>query len=386
MGECRNGRISAYCRIPWDNATKPKNTDWFVVRLLLSLHRTMTNSSKAPTAAAVSAVASAGAASNGTGSAAHPDADTNKPAASSSSSSSGDWSGGAGVLPGRAVVGPLLLMAITPTFAVVFFHVCAHHSGDFIEFGRRALAVAVAREQQHFSSSLDTGGHWSSGIVRMYGLAYYLMQQLYELWPDPWDGVTWQMIGCFCGAQLAFMRWMPGPVFTGNVTPAGHRPVYRANGVATFVVTLATLMVLDVTGLFDLCLVYDKFGNILSTMNVLALVLCSVLLIKGHVAPSGLDSGSTGSWVTDFYWGMELYPRIAGWDVKQFTNCRAGMMFWAVAVLSFCYKNMQLNQGQLQYGLAVSVALQLVYCSKFFYWEMGYMCRCVCCASVEKNV
>ena len=72
---------------------------------------------------------------------------------------------------------------------------------------------------------------------------------------------------------------------------------------------------------------------------------------------------------------MELYPRILGWDVKVFTNCRSGMMFWAVGIVSYCYKNMQLQEnGQIQYGMLASVAIQLVYITKFFYWEMGYMC------------
>jgi hypothetical protein len=33
-----------------------------------------------------------------------------------------------------------------------------------------------------------------------------------------------------------------------------------------------------------------------------------------------------------YYWGTELYPRIFGFDVKVFTNCRFGMMIWAVLV------------------------------------------------------
>lgn len=28
--------------------------------------------------------------------------------------------------------------------------------------------------------------------------------------------------------------------------------------------------------------------------------------------------------------GTELYPRIFGFDVKVFTNCRFGMMYWAL--------------------------------------------------------
>ena len=73
-------------------------------------------------------------------------------------------------------------------------------------------------------------------------------------------------------------------------------------------------------------------------------------------------------------WGMELMPRILGFDVKMFTNCRTGMMFWAVGIICFAHKNMELNDGVLSIGMAVNVILQLVYITKFFYWEMGYMC------------
>jgi Ergosterol biosynthesis ERG4/ERG24 family len=270
-----------------------------------------------------------------------------------------DWSGGAGILPGRETLGPLFLMAVTPVFAMVICRVFQQHHGNARQF---AETVWNEYTQQNVT----------------------LTQQVRQLWPDPFDlSTTWPMIGCFLVGELLLMRFIPGKQFIGNVTPNGHRPVYKANGMACYLITLISLMALDyyesvspTTG-FRMSLIYDKFGNILSTMNVLALVFCIFLLIKGYVAPSGKDSGTTGSLINDFYWGMELYPRVAGWDVKQFTNCRAGMMFWAVAIVSFCYKNMELNHGELQYGLAVSVALQLVYISKFFHWEMGYMCRCV---------
>lgn len=296
-----------------------------------------------------------------------------------------DWSGGAGVLPGRAAAGPLFLMAVTPVFAMVFFHVCAVHSGNFAQFFQ-SVAAAVR------NSSNKEGG-----------TPQPLWRVVYDLWPDPWDATTWRMVTAFLAFELLLLRALPGAAFAATVTPSGHRPVYTANGVPAYAVTLVALLALHHTGVFDAALIYDKFGNILATMNVVALAFCALLLVKGYVAPSSSssrlgsgnsDSGTTGSWITDFYWGMELYPRIFGWDVKQFTNCRAGMMFWAVAVLSFCYKNMQLNGGQLQYGLAVSVALQLVYCSKFFYWEMGYMCRysvkfqcrCCCCCVCDMCV
>jgi 7-dehydrocholesterol reductase len=142
----------------------------------------------------------------------------------------------------------------------------------------------------------------------------------------------------------------------------------------SYVCTLVTLITLSYFGVIRPALVYDKFGEILSSMNLFAFAFCFMLLVKGHIAPTNSDSGTNGNVVIDFYWGMELHPRILGWDVKMFTNCRMGMMFWAVGILCFAHKNMELNNGVLQIGMAVNVALQLIYISKFFFWEMGYMC------------
>ena len=40
-----------------------------------------------------------------------------------------------------------------------------------------------------------------------------------------------------------------------------------------------------------------------------------------------------------FLQGMELYPRIGKhFDIKVFTNCRFGMMSWAVLAVTYCIK------------------------------------------------
>ncbi|XP_062102696.1 7-dehydrocholesterol reductase-like [Humulus lupulus] len=40
--------------------------------------------------------------------------------------------------------------------------------------------------------------------------------------------------------------------------------------------------------------------------------------------------------------GMELYPRIGkNFDIKVFTNCRFGMMSWAVLAVTYCIKQLQ---------------------------------------------
>jgi 7-dehydrocholesterol reductase len=253
-----------------------------------------------------------------------------------------DWSGGKGILPGYELLGPLFLMAVTPVFSIVFYYVVAHMDGNFLAFAK---------------------------LCQENGPMVF-----YDIWPDAFDAETWKMIGVYMAFEAVLQRFFPAKEFHATITPNGNVPVYKANGMQSYLLTMVLLMAGAYYEVITPSKVYDKFGNILASMNVFAWVLCFVLLVKGHVAPSTTDSGSTGSWVFDFYWGMDLYPNILGWDVKMFTNCRAGMMFWAVGIICFAYKNQELNGGTLQLGMLVNVAVQIIYLSKFYYWEMGYMC------------
>jgi len=256
---------------------------------------------------------------------------------------SGDWSGGKGILPARETLGPLFLMATTPCFSIVFFHVCSVMNGNFLEFAKLCF---------------------SNG----------LFSTIYSVWPNPWDPTVWKMIFGFMAFELILQKYMPGKEFKATITPTGNVPIYKANGMASYVTTIVTLLTLTYMDIIRPAIVYDKMGEILSSMNVFAFLFCFMLLIKGHIAPTNSDAGSNGNIVIDFYWGMELMPRILGWDVKMFTNCRSGMMFWAVGIICFAHKNMELNDGILNIGMAVNVSLQLIYITKFFHWEMGYMC------------
>lgn len=150
-----------------------------------------------------------------------------------------------------------------------------------------------------------------------------------------------------------------------------YRPVYTDNGLASYILSLIALGGVYQVAPEYIFAVYDKMANICSTMNLFALAFVFVLMLKGLFVPSTADCGSTGSYVLDYYWGTELYPNILGWDVKQFTNCRFGMMFWQMAILCFALKQVSLD-GYLSNSMLVSVILQSVYIFKFFVWETGY--------------
>jgi len=196
-----------------------------------------------------------------------------------------------------------------------------------------------------------------------------------ELWTavTPFDPVAWKYIGIYMVFELFLMKFVPGKEFKSTLTATGHQPVYNANGLQCYFISIVTLVALKYQNYFKGVDVYDKMGNMLSSMNLFALCFCAFLTIKGLNFPSTKDSGATGSYIQDFFWGTELYPRILGWDVKQFTNCRFGMMFWQLGII--CYAMAQYeNLGYISSTMLVSVVVQSVYVAKFFLWETGYFC------------
>ncbi|MES2345403.1 MAG: 7-dehydrocholesterol reductase [Chlamydiota bacterium] len=243
----------------------------------------------------------------------------------------------------RSTIGPLFLLVASPSFAMVLWYTCVYLGGSFEQF------FQLCCKEGFFST-------------------------LYHLWVPYVFGTktAWQMIVVFALFQLAFMKLMPGKLFYGPLTPKGNIPVYKANGVISFLTTL-TLFYLCAypLKLFSPTIIYDNFGGLIGALNIFSLFFCLFLYFKGRFAPSCTDSGTSGNVVFDYYWGTELYPRILGWDIKMFTNCRFGMMSWGLIILSFAAKQHALHG--LSNSMLISVALQMIYIFKFFCWETGYL-------------
>lgn len=135
--------------------------------------------------------------------------------------------------------------------------------------------------------------------------------------------VAWGYILPYVIFQLILMRILPGKITKGPITPAGNVPTYKANGLLSYFVTLVAFFVCAYgLNLFDPADIYDHYLEILGALNVVSLIFCGLLVIKGNVVPSSTDNGTSGNILFDYFWGTELYPRILGWDVKMFTNCR----------------------------------------------------------------
>ncbi|KAF5741628.1 7-dehydrocholesterol reductase [Tripterygium wilfordii] len=197
------------------------------------------------------------------------------------------------------------------------------------------------------------------------------LQELISIWPRP-TVTAWKIIACYAAFEALLLLFLPGKRVEGPISPSGNRPVYKANGMAAYIITLVTYLSLWWFGVFNPSIVYDHLGEIFSALIFGSFFFCILLYIKGHLAPSSTDSGSCGNIIIDFYWGMELYPRIGkNFDIKVFTNCRFGMMSWAVLAVTYCIKQYE-EYGKVADSMLVNTVLMLVYVTKFFWWEAGY--------------
>lgn len=197
---------------------------------------------------------------------------------------------------------------------------------------------------------------------------------LYDIWRPIFFGTTkaWLIIFTFVVFEFALLKLLSGKLYYGPITPKGNRPVYKANGVKAFLVTLVTFYLCSFYfDLFSPTIIYDNFGAILGALNLASLIVCALLYMKGRFFPSSTDSSITGNLIFDYYWGTELYPVFLNTNIKMFINCRLGMMSWGLILLSYVAKQQELYG--LSNSMMVAVALQLIYITKFFIWETGYL-------------
>lgn len=258
------------------------------------------------------------------------------------------WAGGATERVGpkwlRSTVIPLLLMSVCPPTVMVMWYTLTALNGSLSQL------IELVQSTGLFTTVVGIWGPYALG-----------------------SPAAWSALGIFAAVELVLMRVLPGKSFSGPVTATGHTPVYRANGVLAFGVTMALYILCAYPlGLIPPTFIYDNFGAILGALNIFSVAFCLMLYLKGRFAPSSSDHGVTDNPIFDYYWGTELYPRVFGWDVKMFTNCRFALMSWTIILLSFAAKQKELY-GAVSDSMVVAVVLQAIYVAKFFWWETGYL-------------
>lgn len=173
--------------------------------------------------------------------------------------------------------------------------------------------------------------------------------------------------------QALLYTLLPGPSASGQMTPGGNRLKYTANGLLAWAITHVLFFSASYYNFIDPALIATHWPGLLVAANVYGLLLCTFAYLKGHLFPTyPSDRKFSGSWVFDFFAGVELNPRIGKtWDLKFFHNGRPGIVGWTLINASWAAWQWQ-RQGRVTGEMVVVQVLQAVYVVDFFWNEDWY--------------
>jgi 7-dehydrocholesterol reductase len=160
--------------------------------------------------------------------------------------------------------------------------------------------------------------------------------------------------------------------FVGPTNVDGTTPTYADNGLSFWLVTSIIVSFISFISPTFVDLFTENFIPFILTCNILGLLFVIYLYNKdkNDYFDKEEDDKKGHSALFKFYRGLKFHPTIFGVDIKQWTNCRFGMIAWQLIILIFAfylYHHIGFN-----WAMFVSVLLQTIYIGKFFHWETGY--------------
>ncbi|KAF4430505.1 7-dehydrocholesterol reductase [Fusarium acutatum] len=179
---------------------------------------------------------------------------------------------------------------------------------------------------------------------------------------------------CWVGIQALLYCLLPGEQHQGQLTPAGYLLSYKINGLSAWIVTHLLYGLLSWLGILDPGFIPRNWSSLIGAMNLAGFVISALALVKAYVMPTHPeDRKFSGSFLYDFFMGIELNPRLGeNFDLKLFSNGRAGMMVWTLIDFSNMAYQYQ-NQGYVELSLILVTALQTIYVVDFFVNESWYL-------------
>lgn len=111
--------------------------------------------------------------------------------------------------------------------------------------------------------------------------------------------------------------------------------------------------------------IVENYGRLAITSFFFSIPLAVFLYIKGVTSDHPHFSGS---FIYDFYMGLQRHPRIGSFDLKYFCEGRPGLTAWSC--LSFVFLLAQHEKtGTVQPALVVCALLHALYVGDYFYYE-----------------
>ena len=83
----------------------------------------------------------------------------------------------------------------------------------------------------------------------------------------------------------------------------------------------------------------ENFIPFIMIANIFGLLFVTYLYFrsKNNYYDKDIDDKNKKSKLSRFFRGFEHHPRLFGVDIKQWTNCRFGMIVWQIIILFFMF-------------------------------------------------
>eukprot|EP01121_Diplochlamys_sp_Union-15-3_P017616 TRINITY_DN6239_c0_g1_i1.p1 TRINITY_DN6239_c0_g1~~TRINITY_DN6239_c0_g1_i1.p1 ORF type:complete len:463 (-),score=42.21 TRINITY_DN6239_c0_g1_i1:22-1410(-) len=173
--------------------------------------------------------------------------------------------------------------------------------------------------------------------------------------------------------QVILDRTVPGKTGYGQETPGGNILPYRVNGLNVWIVSHVVYLLCVWMGLFKGSIIYDHFPELALVASTWGYILATFAYIKACFFPTHPeDCKWSGSLIYDYFMGVEMNPRIGGFDFKLFHNGRPGIVAWTLINISYAFKQYELY-GYITNSIIIVNILHATYVLDFFYNEDWYL-------------
>lgn len=244
----------------------------------------------------------------------------------------------------RTVMSGLFLFA--PAICLIFAVVNTKHDGSFERLWNEFdwWDIVVLQEDK-----------WTAGKIL---LAWFSFQGVLALLPD----LCSRYISSYVGGKQQ-----------GQRAPSGKILSYNINGLQACVITHVVFLLGVWSGYIYPTWIVDHWIAVFFAANVIGYTLTLFAYFKAKIFPTyPEDNKETAySWY-DIIMGIELNPRLFGFDLKLFFNGRPGIIGWSI--LNLCFMIAQYERfGTVTNAMMLLNVLQGIYILDFFWYESWYL-------------
>ena len=160
--------------------------------------------------------------------------------------------------------------------------------------------------------------------------------------------------------QLLFSAVLPGPTVLGFKIPeeGGRQLAYKCNGLAGWYTSIALTVTAHCTGLWDMKMLFQNSGAMLTTAILFADILSVVMYLE--CVRTQRSDGSLRSLPRDFVMGKYLNPRIAHVDLKMWAEIRVSWLLLFALDVS-CALCLREKLGYIPYRMWVVLLVHGLY-------------------------